>query len=169
MPHHENALKKAARCVRGLLYYLSKKSDVYDIKVRLCTDVPTVKRNLKSARAMACASFDGKVARIGICPNIAMIPNVFLTGVLIHELTHLAFGLVGGRESEVDTDATILHIVPECGYRYEDCEYIDLETAATRTARNLQRVDDDFAANCMDWFAEKCPSDKVSIQWTKKT
>lgn len=162
------ALDRAEACLRGLLYYLPKKSSVYDIGVTLYIDEATVRRNRKSPRAMACASFNGKVARIGICPNLSNVASSCQVGVLLHELTHLAYGLIGGRDAEVDTDATILHVVPESGYHYDDCRYEDWKTSAMRTAKNIQVVNPDFTINCMGWFAGKCPEGKVVVQWTKK-
>jgi len=168
MATKDQALKQAERCLRGLLYYLSKKSSIYDIDVALYIDDETTKRNRRSPRAMACASFKGKVARIGICPNLVKVVAACQVGVLLHELTHLAYNLVGGRDSEIDTDATILHMVPEAGYHYDDCRYEDWKTATIRTAKNIQCVNPDFTVSCMNWFSDKCPDGKVSVQWTKK-
>jgi hypothetical protein len=163
----EKALTAAERCLRGLILYTRGKSPSYDIRVKLYIDKATIKRNRNSPRAMACASFDGKTPKIGVCTNVAQLPPEFLCGVLVHELTHLAYNLVGDRHSEVDTDSTILLVMPEVRYGYEDCEYEDAVTGKARIARNLQRVNEGFAGSCMKWLADRCEEGRVNIQWTR--
>jgi hypothetical protein len=167
-PYDEFVLDRCAKCLRGLIHHLSKNCPAYDLTVRVFIDPAMDKRNRKSARGMACAGFDRDGApRIGVCRNMGVVGEVFLAGVLIHELTHLAYNLAGVN-GEVETDATILQVAPEARYRYEDCRYEDWKTGNTRTARNLQCVDMSFAVRCTELWAGSCPKDKVQTQWTKK-
>lgn len=164
MLNHE--LQTVATCLRGLLHYLPQKDEAYDYQhIALRHDRNRERDNKKQARAMACAS----VSRmgepiIGVCTNLASIPKPFLVGVMIHELTHLAFNLLGSPGDEVDVDATIIQLVPEANYRYEDLTYHDRVSGRSRKARNLQRVEDEFASFCMGWWADKCRTDRVVIR-----
>lgn len=169
-PHDEFVLDRCAKTLRGLIHHLSKNCPAYDLTVKLFIDPAMDKRNRGSARGMACAGFDKDGSpRIGVCKNIGVLSDAFLTGILIHELTHLAYKLIGDGDSEVDTDATIMQVAPDAHYRYEDCRYEDWKTGNTRTARNLQCVDVAFAVRCTEQWAKSCPKDKARIQWTKKT
>jgi hypothetical protein len=169
-PNDEMVLGNATQCLRGLIHHLSKNYPVYDLTVKVFIDPAMDKRNRGSARGMACAGFDKDgTPRIGVCRNLNRVGHAFLGGVLIHELTHLAYKLVGDGGSEVDTDATIIQVCPEARYCYGDCQYEDWRTGRLRIARNLQRVDTDFAVRCLYTWADSCPKDKVKIQRTKRT
>ena len=161
MLNHE--LKHIATCARGLCHFLPGKHDSYDLgRVVIRHDRDRERDNKKQARAMACASVSRSGdAVIGVCTNLASLPKPFLAGVLLHEMTHLAFGLMGNPEAEVDVDATILELVPEANYGYGDVTYRDRVSGKSRKARNLQRVDEEFANFCMGWWAEKCRDGKV--------
>jgi hypothetical protein len=156
-------LNHVSKCVRGLCHYLPGKNENYNFDLVIVRhDRDRERDNKKQARAMACAS----VTRVGtpivgVCTSLAIIPKPFLVGVMIHELTHLAFNLMGSPEDEVDVDATVLELIPESQYRYEDVAYYDRVSGKLRKARNLQRVDDEFANACMGWWAEKCREGKV--------
>jgi hypothetical protein len=162
----DHELQHVAKYVRGLCHYLPSKHEAYDLgRVIVRHDRDRERDNKKQARAMACASVsrDGD-AIIGVCTNLASLPGPFLAGVLIHEMTHLAFGLMGSQEAEVDVDTTVIELVPEADYRYADLTYHDRMSGKSRKARNLQRVEDGFAGFCFGWWSEKCRDGKVIIK-----
>ncbi len=162
----DHELQHVATCVRGLCHYLPSKHEGYDLgRVVIRHDRDRERDNKKQARAMACASVsrDGD-AVIGVCTNLACLPKAFLAGVLIHEMTHLAFGLMGGDKSEVDVDTMIKELVPEANYRYENLTYRDRISGKTRKAANLQCVDEEFAGFCLGWWASKCRDGKVRVK-----
>lgn len=168
-PYEEAVLDRCSQCLRGLIGHLSAHHPHYDMTVKVFIDPAMEKRNRGSARGMACAGFDrGGSPRIGVCRNIGVLRSSFLVGILLHEMTHLAYKLVGDGGSEVDTDATIIQVAPESHYRYGDCRYEDWRTGNTRTARNLQCVDTLFAMYCMERWFKSCPEGKVMIQRPKK-
>jgi hypothetical protein len=159
-------LQHVAKCVRGLCHYLPGKNENYNFDLVIVRhDRDRERENKKQARAMACASVSREgTPIIGVCTNLANVPKPFMAGVLLHELTHLAFGLMGTPDSEVDVDATVVELVPEANYRYGDLNYRDRVSGKARKARNLQRVEDEFADFCMGWWAEKCRDGKVTVR-----
>lgn len=159
-------LAHVARCVRGLCHYLPGKSESYSFDLVLVRhDRDRERDNKKQARAMACASVSRlETPIIGVCTNLASLPKPFMAGILLHELTHLAFNLMGSQEAEVDVDAMILELVPEADYRYDDLTYHDRVSGKSRKARNLQRVEDEFAGFCLGWWADKCRDGKVVVK-----
>jgi hypothetical protein len=164
MLSHE--LQRVAKCVRGLCHYLPSKNDSYDFDFMVVRhDRDRERDNKKQARAMACASVSREETPIiGVCTNLALLPKPFLAGILLHEMTHLAFNLMGSQEAEVDVDATIMELVPEANYLYEDVTYRDRVSGKSRKARNLQRVEDEFADFCLGWWADKCRDGKVVVK-----
>jgi len=167
----EKALRRSDYFVRGLLACLSERcEEAKGLSVELFIDPKTVARNRRSARAMACAGVKRGVGRIGICQNIGQLPDTFLAGVLIHELTHITFGLLGGEDCEVDTDATVLVVAPDAHYRYEDCAYHDWLTGRLRVGRNLQRVSAGFLDKCLHhrMTGKRGIRERVSITWKRK-
>lgn len=160
----DHEMQPVAKCLRGLLHYLGNGEPHYRIPaVTLRNDKDRERDNRKQARCMACASVEPEPT-IGVCAALGALPKPFIAGVLLHELTHIAFNLRGSPEAEVDVDTTIAALVPEAGYRYGNVTYLDRKRGRRRTAHNLQRVDAPFADFCFGLWADQCPPERVIIR-----
>ncbi len=74
--------------------------------------------------------------------SIKALPDVFIVGILLHEIAHQIIEEDGG-DPELGVDEWILENVPESGYAYANVRYIDFDQKA-RTAKNLERVSGSF-------------------------
>ncbi len=149
-------LDTVARYTKGLMHVMADAVDPrYQIALTIKHDRTRDADNRKSPRAMACASFKRGSPLVGVCNNIIAIPTSFLVGIMLHELTHLAFNLMGDERCEVDVDETATRLASETGYRYANARYTDVRTGKIRIAKNLERVDEMFAEQCGGWLADR--------------
>jgi hypothetical protein len=149
-------LDTVASYTRGLMHVLSEAVDPrYRLRLTIRHDRSRDADNRKSPRAMACASFKKGSPIVGVCENIIAVPAPFLVGIMLHELTHLAFNLMGDAGCEVDVDETIMRTAADFGYRYANARYTDVKTGKARVANNLECVDEMFAEQCGGWLSER--------------
>lgn len=70
------------------------------------------------------------------------LPDVFVVGILLHEIAHMIIEEDGG-DPELGVDEWMLENVPEAGYVYNNVRYIDFTDKPT-TAKNLECVSEKF-------------------------
>lgn len=106
--------------------------------IRLMHSTAEDRRNKRDSRAF-CHVLE-KSIYIRCALALENISEASRTGVLLHEVAHIASDSFSGASPEEITDLWIVANIPEAGYTYHDESYRMPKSRRFRTAKGLQRV-----------------------------
>ncbi len=95
-------------------------------------------RNKKDPRAF-CHVVLGN-PKIRCARALDLLPDVAIAGILLHELAHMIVEHKPG-DPELNVDDFVLEVIPDAGYHYGECEYVD---GRRRKAKNIEMVSKKF-------------------------